>query len=194
MERLKELRLHITFGAVATIIMGLLFLFWADGIATTFARVIGLILLLIGGTQFLGKLFGDVNRSSGMLIGGLIAIIGIWVILNPESAVAIIPMIIGVVLVVHGIQDLSLAFAGRAVKMPRWRGALLVGILDIVMGVVCIVCAFRMVTLALQLIGIMMIYDGVTSGLIVHNVNRAEKDVIDSHIIRETTDDEGNGI
>ncbi len=189
MEKLKQMRLHIAFGSLACIIMGLIFLFWADGIATTVARLIGFILLLIGGTQFLGKLFGDSNRSSGMLVGGLIAIIGIWVIINPESAVAIIPMIIGVVLVIHGIQDVSLAYAGRAAKMTRWKGAIGIGVLDIILGVICIVCAFRMVTLALQIMGIMMIYDGVTSGLIVRDVNRAEKDIVDSRIIRETTDE-----
>ncbi|MBQ7676759.1 MAG: DUF308 domain-containing protein [Lachnospiraceae bacterium] len=189
MEALKKLRLHVTFGALATILMGVLFLVWADSIVKAFAWVIGVILVVIGVTQFLGKLFGDTGRSSGMLIGGLIAVIGVWVILHQETAAGIVPMLIGVVLVVHGLQGISLAFSGRTVKMPHWWVGLIIGILDIVLGCVCIVCAFRLVTLALQVMGVMMIYDGIASCLLVHRVNRAEKDIIDSRIISETTDD-----
>ena len=98
-------------------------------------------------------------------------------------------MIIGVVLVLHGIQNLSLAFAGRAARMPYWKGAIVMGIVGIVFGVICIVCAFQMVTLAVRIMGLLMIYDGLTSGLIVWRVNRAEMDIVDSHIIRETTDE-----
>lgn len=189
METLKRMRAHVTFGAMATILMGVLFVVWADSIIKAFAWIVGVILVLIGAAQFLGKLFGDTGRSGGMLIGGLIAVIGMWVILHQETAAGIVPMLIGVVLVVHGIQGISLAFAGRAAKMPGWWGGLAIGILDIVLGFVCIVCAFRLVTLALQIMGAMMIYDGITSCLLVHRVNRAEQDIIDSRIISETTDD-----
>lgn len=189
LETVKKLRMHVTFGAVATIFMGILFLVWADSIVQAFAWVIGVVLVLIGVTQFLGKLFSDYGRASGMLVGGLITVIGAWVILHQKTAAGIVPMLIGVVLVVHGIQGISLAFSGRAARMPKWWVGLIIGILDIILGIICIVCAFRLVTLALQIMGVMMIYDGITSCLFVFNVNRAEKDIIDSRIISERTDD-----
>lgn len=185
MDRLKSLRLHVTFGSLGVVVLGIIFLAWPGAIANTIAKIIGIILTLIGATQFFGKLLGKENRSSGMLVGALITVIGIWVVLHPTQAASIIPMIIGVVLTVHGIQDFSLAFAGRKVRMPHWGIGLAIGVIDIVMGIFCIVCAFQTVTIALQIMGIMMIYDGLTGMMVVHRVNRAEKDIVDSRIIEE---------
>ncbi len=189
MRSLKGTRLHITFGAVASIVMGIMFLCWADDIGMLLARILGFIVLLIGGTQFMSRLFGKENRASGMLIGGLIAIIGFWVIVNPDRAVGIIPMVIGMILVVYGIQVFSLAFIGRSARMTQWKGVLIMGVLDIVLGIICIVYAFQIGVLPYRIMGIMMIYNGVSSILIVHKVNRAEKDIVDSRIIRETMED-----
>ncbi len=189
MQRRGGMRLHITFGAVASIIAGIMFFCWADGLAQILARIVGFIILLIGGSQFLANLFGNGRRASGMLIGGLIAISGFWIIANPDMAVKIIPMVMGMVLVVYGVQVINLSFAGRTAQMARWKAVLGVGILDVVLGIICIFFAFQVGVLPFRIMGLMMIYNGITSAFVVHKVNRAEKDIIDSRIIRETMEE-----
>ncbi len=189
MKSFKNMRLHVTFGAIASVVLGIMFVVWADDIGKLLARIVGFIILLIGGTQFFAKLFGKTGRASGLLSGGLIAIIGFWVIMNPERAVTIIPMVMGMVLVVYGLQVLSLAFAGRAAQMIQWKVAFATGILDIVLGIICIFCAFQIGVLPYRIMGIMMIYNGISSAIVVYKVNRAERDIVDSRIIRETIED-----
>ena len=58
-------------------------------------------------------------------------------------------------------------------------------IVNIVLGVLCICNAFGLVKIGLILIGLMLIFDGVTDMFIVHKVNRASKDVVDSNITKE---------
>ena len=178
-EKLRLLRLHISFSAVLIILMGVAFLIWPARIITTFTRMIGIILILIGLSQCIGKLFSRINKSSGMLIGALTAVVGFWIYLNPIRTASIIPIIIGVLLISHGIQNISLAMTGKGYQMPHWPLMLFGGILNMIFGIISIIFAFSTVAFIVQLLGIMMIYDGVSSILMVSRINRHEKEYID---------------
>lgn len=65
-------------------------------------------------------------------------------------------------------------------------------VLNIVLGVLCIGNAFGLVEIGMMLIGIMLIYDGISDMFIVHKVNKAAKDVVDSTITREENVDDYN--
>ena len=179
LDKINQLRLHVSVGAILVIIMGIVLVMWPAQVVTTIAQAIGLMLLMIGLFQFFGKLLSSVNRSSGMLVGVLIAVVGFWILVNPERAASIIPVIIGVILVVHGIQNISLSFTGKGYNMPGWQLLLLGGIFNLLFGGVCIVCAFAMVQFVAQIAGFMLIYDGIASMLTVHRLVSYEKQYID---------------
>lgn len=178
-EKIRSMRLNITVGAVLVLLMGIVFVIWPGAVIRTIAQLIGFILALIGLSQFVGKIFSNVNKSSGMLVGALIAVVGFWVLVNPGRAASIIPVIVGVILVIHGIQNISLAFVSRGYGMTRWNFMLLGGILNVLCGILCIGYAFGLVALGVRILGVMLIYDGISSMLTVGKVNRYERDYID---------------
>ncbi len=193
-EKIRNMRLNVTFGALLVLITGILFLIYPGEIVTTVARITGLLIAMVGISQVAGKLLFNVNRSSGMLVGTLIAVVGFWIFLNPEVSSSILPIIIGVVLVIHGIQNISLSFVGRGYRMGRWYMPLLGGVLNIICGMLCIAYAFGIVKFALQLFGAMLIYDGITSMITVVHVNSSERNYIDVEYIETdiSSDDTGN--
>jgi len=103
---------------------------------------------------------------------------------NSKLAVSLIPMVIGVVLVVSGIQELSLAITAKNVDASKWGWMVAGAALTILFGILCICVAFNIVTIAMRLLGLFLIYDGVSSMLMVHHVNVAER-VVDSTITKE---------
>ena len=63
-------------------------------------------------------------------------------------------------------------------------------ILNIVLGILCICYAFGLVKLGMILIGIMLIYDGISDMFIIHKVNKASKEFVDSTILHEENIDD----
>lgn len=183
-EKLKSIRLHITASAVACVALGVVFLIWPQQITNFIAYIVGALLIAFGAIQAITKIVNNENRSSGLLIGLLILIIGIWIIVHPQTAVSLIPMVIGVVLVVSGIQELSLAITAKNVDSSKWGWMIAGAALTIVFGILCIGVAFNIVTIAMRLLGLFLIYDGISSMVMVHHVNVAER-VVDSTITRE---------
>ena len=183
-EKLKSIRLHITASATACLALGVVFLIWPTQVTNIIAYVVGGLLVVIGGIQAVSKIVNNENRSSGLLVGLLILIIGVWIIFHPQTTVSLIPMVIGVVLVVSGIQELSLAITAKNVDASKWGWMILGAVITIVFGIICICVAFKIVTIAMRLLGLFLIYDGISSMVMVHHVNVAER-VVDSTITRE---------
>ena len=88
-------------------------------------------------------------------------------------------MIIGVLLVGHGVQNISMAFVGKGYGMTRWYVYLIGGLLNILCGIICVADAFGVVEMGVRIIGIMLLFDGIASMVTVNRLNYFEKNYID---------------
>ncbi|MDC7278622.1 MULTISPECIES: HdeD family acid-resistance protein [Pseudobutyrivibrio] len=183
-EKIKGLRLNITISGIISVVIGILLLVYPTESLTTISRVIAAIVILSGIFVIISQVFEKGFNAMGIAVGGVLAIIGLWIFLAPGSIVSIIPIAIGVLLVVHGLQDLGLAIEAIKTKAPRPWLTFIIAIVTILLGAVCIANAFHLVEIATRLIGLMLIYDGVTDVFTVHKVNKAEK-IIDVELLRE---------
>ncbi len=184
-EKIRSIRLHFTVTAVLEVVLGIVFLIWARDVMDIFAQFMGVIVIIMGLVEVFAKIFDDTARMIGILTGLLLVIIGGWIVFHPTGIIAVIPIIIGVGLIVHGIQNFSLALAGKRSDAPKWGWMIVMSVVTILLGIICIVCAVQVVGIAVRVAGVFMILDGLASIFMVHRVNKAERDV-DSVITRET--------
>ena len=87
------------------------------------------------------------------------------------------PIVIGVILAVHGVQDVKMALESKNGGYDRWWIMLIIAIISIAIGVLCIVNAFGMVKLAMQFVGAALIYDGISDLWVVTKTVRTVKDM-----------------
>lgn len=185
MDKLKSIKIDVTLAAVLSVVLGVLLVIWPATVITVLARVIAIILMVSGIVSLIPRLMDEVKSYTSIIVSLLITLIGLWMFLSPQAVASIIPIAIGVLLVVHGVQDLSLALEGKKTKAHNWWSIPLMAILNTVLGVLCICNAFGLVKLGMILIGIMLIYDGLSDMFIVHKVNKASKEFVDSTILHE---------
>lgn len=184
-EKIKELKLNVTFSAVLSIIIGILLLIYPEASISAIGRIVAIIVIIAGIAIIVSQVIEFGMNIMGSLVGGVITVIGIWMFVSPQAILSIIPIAIGVLLVVHGLQDLALAIEGIKAKAERGWIPIIIAVVNILLGFVCIANAFGFINLAFRIIGIMLIFDGLTDFGIVHQVRKASKDVIDSSIISE---------
>ena len=189
MDKLKSIKLDVTLAAVLSVVLGVLLVVWPGTVIAVLARVIAIILMGSGIVALIPRLLDEIKSVTSIIVSLLITLIGLWMFLSPQAVASIIPIAIGVLLVVHGVQDLALAFEGRRTKAHNWSIPLM-AILNIVLGILCICNAFGLVKIGMILIGIMLIYDGISDMFIVHKVNKASKEFVDSTIIHEENIDD----
>jgi uncharacterized membrane protein HdeD (DUF308 family) len=116
----------------------------------------------MGALQLISYFADKLLHPFSGIVGAVILVVGLWIFLTPQSVVSIIPIVIGVVLAIHGFQDIKLALEAKNNGYGKWWIMFIIAFIGVALGVLCVVDAFGVVTLATQIIGIALIYDGAT--------------------------------
>ena len=167
-DKMRTVKLHITVSAVLTVLLGIVLVVWPGETVETFARLFGFMILLVGVVLLISSLAGF--RLG--LIGALILIaVGIWSLANPRALSSILPVAAGVLLITHGVQDLVMLPALKKVEAAKYGVTILFALVSIVFGVICIARAFGIMKVMMVVIGLMLIYDGISDMIIVRKYN-----------------------
>ena len=162
--------------AALCIVLGVVLLIWPAQTIDLFCRILASGLIVIGIVNLVSYFVNRELHPFGAVLGTIVTLIGIWIFVRPESVVSLVPIVIGVLLCIHGIQDMRLAFETRQNGYERWWSMLVIALISLIFGLLCISNAFGIVTLALQFIGVALIYDGLTDIWIASRAIRAVRD------------------
>lgn len=188
-EFLRGLKANYTVSAVLCMVFGLVLLIWPGTTTRIVCMLLGSVLLAYGGFQVVICL---VNRertllSQGMLIFGIVvAVVGLWILLSPDMIIMAVPVIIGVVILIHGVHNVIQAVGLQKENYSKWWVALLFGILTVVFGGVLVYNPFGAVEMVVRMIGIFLIYDGASDMWILSRVFKVKRDkerIIDAEYV-----------
>ncbi len=169
--------------SVLSIVMGILLIAWGDRMLLLLGRAIGLIMLVIGIANLLNFFVKSMETIFTGIIGAVIALVGLWIFCHPASVASIVPIVMGVMLIFHGIKSITCSFESRSFQNERWGIGVLLAIIDFVLGIICIMGAFQIMTIAFVFIGIALIYSGVANLWVLHRSSKARKFFLEDEAI-----------
>lgn len=178
MKLLKKLKTNIVISAILCILLGIVLVAWPDLSMQIVCTAIGAVLLIGGGVRlavyFTAK-DGSVYAQMNLITGIILAVVGVWILLQPDKVLAIIPIIVGIVIALHGINNLQQAITLCKEKYDKWWIALILGLLTVGFGVLLVCRPFEALNTAVMMIGIFLIYDGISDIWIVSRIYRMAK-------------------
>lgn len=174
---LTRIKASMIFSAILCVLLGLVLLICPKETIDLLCKALAVGVMIMGVVNLVSYFMNrEVQTFSGIL-GLIILLVGIWIFLKPERVEGIIPIVIGAILVVHALQDIKLSIETKRGGYDKWYIMLLIAVVSLVFGIICIVNAVGVVTLALQVIGVALIYDGVSDLWVVSRALRTEKEV-----------------
>lgn len=171
-ELFKKLRIAAYVSALLTIALGGILIAWPMEVTGMICRVLGVLLVVMGAVY----IFGYIMEGRGILTiaGGLLfLLLGVWIFITPGSIATLVPIVIGVVLLVHSLRDFQMAAEAKQNGSTRWMMLFLLALLNCVFGVVCICDSFGVVSVAVRMLGIALVYDGISNMIIVFHTVQA---------------------
>ena len=178
MKLLKKLKTNVMISAVLCILLGIVLVAWPDLSMQIVCTAVGAVLLIGGGVRlavYFTARDGSVYAQMNLLMGIVLAVVGVWILLQPDKVLAIIPIIVGIVIVLHGVNNLQQAFTLYREKYDKWWVVLILGLLTVGFGVLLICRPFEALDTVVILIGICLIYDGISDIWIVSRIYRTAK-------------------
>ena len=176
----KELKANYILSAVFCILFGLTLAVWPDVSSRVVCMGLGAVLALSGivnlVTYFMQR-DGRLVSQILLLVGIILTVLGGWIIFNPGVLIMIIPVVIGVVVTVHGVHNLIQALELFKNDYSKWWVAMLLGGVTVGLGVLLVCNPFEAVNTAIMLIGIFLVYDGISDRWIISSVSKTARNI-----------------
>lgn len=181
-EFMREVKIDVIVTSVVCMVMGVVLILFPTQVVTVACQAVGVVLAILGGVRLVSTLLSKVKSGIDFPLGLLLLIVGIWILLHPASIESLIFIGVGVTLFVHGIKGIQMAWEAKRNGYTSWLALMLLSLLNAVFGVVCVIDCFGMftvtATIALTLVGVALIYDGISSIWILSRVRKTAKEFI----------------
>ncbi len=179
----KTLKANYLISAVLCVLFGITLVAWPDISSKLVCIGFGCVLALTGAANLItffvrrdGSLLSQINMVAGIVL----LVLGGWIIFDPGVLIRIIPVVIGAIIAVHGGHNVLQAAELYKEKYDKWWVALLLGIVTIGFGALLIYNPFEAVSTMIVLIGIMLIYDGISDIWIISRVSKTVRTVAET--------------
>ena len=176
---IKRIKVNYTASALACVVLGLVLLIWPGTTTQIVCMILGTVLLVYGVVQVLLYLVSrerSIVSQGLMLLGIVVSVIGVWILVRPEMIIMAVPVIVGILIAIHGIHNISQALTLKKEGYEGWWIACLMGVLTTVLGAVLVYNPFTVVNTIVRLIGIFLIYDGLSDMWIISRVFKVKKE------------------
>lgn len=165
MNIIKNIKKETMVTAVAYILAGLFLLAFPKTTARSIGYAFACVLLIMGLRSLFNYMMRDVSvmfYHNDLVIAAIFIIASVGVFINVEAVVSLIPFILGIIVTISGVIKLQ-----NAINLKRLNhgGAMMVFLLaaaNIIFGIVLIVNPFKVMTTLIRIIGIGLIFSGVT--------------------------------
>lgn len=177
---LREQRRSSVLVALATIVLGLVLVVWPDRSVSLMCSLLGGALLIFGLLYVIG--WFSSKRKAGspavMIVPGVVlAGLGIWLMNSSESVISLIQYVFGAVVIFHGVLDIQGAISLAGQRYSRWWLDLVLAVLTLGLGAVILINPFGTFAALVILIGVSLVYDGVSDLVLIWRLSRAFRDI-----------------
>ncbi len=163
-SRLRSIKwTYLVFSAL-WLVAGLALLIWPRFSSELVCHVLGILCVLYGVVKLFGYFSKDPYRLAfqfDLALGLLCIVLGGVLLFFSKALLALLPVIVGIFSMVSGVFRLQTAFEARRFGLDKWWGLLILSLAMMAVGVVLLVRPFASAMLALRLIGLAMLINGV---------------------------------
>lgn len=172
----KQIRGEFLLSSIVCIVLGIVLIIWGNAVLLMMGRGFGAIFVLIGVVNLVSFFLNSMSNIVTGFLGAIVSVIGMWVMFDPGVVAKMIPIVLGVLLIFHGVKAVMIALESKKFGDDRWVAGVILGAISIVLGVFCIVSAFEIMTFAVAVIGIALVYNGVSNIWLTIRANKVEKE------------------
>ena len=160
------------FWDIISIVIGVVLILFPGEAMDISIKAIGVILLIAGVSGIILAIKGQGDYMAYTMSGAVTAFVGgIVCLLQPQLIKSVLPLVMGIVILATGVFNIGNAFNAKNAGASRWMVSLILAFVTVICGVVILLNLNRAANLLVTIIGIIFVYNGVST-LIIKVLNR----------------------
>ena len=188
---LRQMKTNAIVTAVLCALLGVVLVLWPEVSASVLCLALGGVLAVCGVVDILMFLLnrdGTLYMGMNLFVGILLVAVGGWIMSSPGLISVLVPIITGALICIHGAGNVGDALTLRRHDDPRWTVALALGLLTLLLGVILVVNPFQAFATVVRIIGVFLIYDGISDLWITLRVSHVVKRATAQEAMRDAVD------
>ena len=180
MEKLKSLKWNHIIEALIMIVIGGVLIFWSNASLVIMARALAILLILAGAVMIISYFVHKertIAMSGGFVLGVVVAVIGVWIFLKPDTFTDLIPKLFGVFIFLSGLMNLWQTISLVRYKYGYWWVSLILAIITVGLGAFLLFYSSVAKELLVKFIGGFLMYDGVSNLWTISRLGKLERAV-----------------
>jgi len=160
---IQDMKQNYFINAVIMVVLGLVLVIWPDVLGVMLCYLLGGALILMGVIQLIGFLRGErlgFYSKFNMIMGIVLVLLGLWICTQPHIVLSIIPVVVGIIVLIHGLMDIQYTLDIKKTGNTKWWIAMIAAIITLVVGLLLVFNPFTAYEITMILLGIAMLYDG----------------------------------
>ncbi len=165
MDNLKKLSWESILTSAVWVLLGGVLIFFPSAVNEMIAYVIAGTMFVVAIIEFYNYFKKDVavNFHRNDLVFGVVAlVVGIILLAKKDEIISLVPMALGALITVSGVKKLQNGLDLLRLKMDGWKALLILAGVNIIFGVIMIICAREAADVITRLIGVGLVYSGGT--------------------------------
>ncbi len=168
MNLFEKIRKDVVWSSIAYLILGFILLVKPGTALVSIVHILALISAVMGVVSLVSYFRDKYSVGNGGVIKGIVyLVIAAFLYVGAGFIISIVPFILGILIVISGIVKLQEALDMMKYKADGSMAVLIIAILSLVFGVLILINPFGTAELLFRIIGIALIYNGVSDLLTV---------------------------
>ena len=176
--------------SLVLLIAGVLLIIWPEKALSFIASALSALCILVGVLVLLSYLLNREMRdiSQWKLIVGIIFVLaGMFVLPKLDIVLAVIPFILGLVIVCSGVKKLLDGLSYRKTNYTLWWVPVAIAVAAIILGGIIMINPFNTLKMAIRVIGVVLVFD--SFGNVFDSVYVGYKLNKDGYVVVDSDDD-----
>lgn len=165
METLKKIHWDMITTSVICIILGAVLIFFPQAVNEMIAYVIAAAMFVVSVIEFYNYFRKNVKNDfyRNDLVFAVVALVaGIILLAKRDAIISLIPIVLGALIIISGVKKLQNAIDMTRLKMGGWQSVLVLAAINIIFGIIMIICALETAKVITVLIGVGLVYSGIS--------------------------------
>lgn len=179
---LEQIKWETMLTSLLYIILGVVTVAIPETMVRTLGYLVGVLFILVGAVSMICYLLREASRNYDRndFGYGLVGIaVGVLFLYRVEWITSLIPVILGVLVLASGCVKLQHVIDMKRLDCGNWIVVLILAVLNVIFGAVLIANPFETVIRLFQLVGVGLIFSGVTDCFTVVYIAGRMKDILD---------------
>ncbi len=157
---------------IISIVIGVVLILFPGEAMDLSLKVIGVVLLVAGVSGIILGIKSQGAYIAYTMSGAVTAIVaGIVCLLQPQLIKSVLPLILGIIILATGVFNIVNSINAKNAGASRWVASLVLALITVICGIVILFNLNQAANLLVTIIGIIFVYNGVST-LIIKILNR----------------------